>query len=210
MVAERGLRIVGGRDGLPLLLLVSLLLHLALIALPWPGRAGGAVRRVNDLPSSSLHASLSDASVARMAPGQQREPVAEPVPALVPMLEPAPRASAFSAADRVVPELPPVQAFYPSAALTIRPVALSEPLLDDGDAVFGEQVLTLWIDDQGAVVEVAVERSDLPADRRRAVADAFGALRFAPGELNGKKVGAVMRVAVSYDDDDDERLAIEP
>ena len=206
MVAERVLRIVGGRDGLPLLLLVSLLLHLALIALPWPGRAGGAGRQVNDLPSS-LHASLSDASVARTALSQQREPVAEPVPALVPMLEPVPRASAFSAADRAVPELSPVQAFYPSAALTIRPVALSEPLLDDGDAAFGEQVLTLWIDDQGVVVEVAVERSDLPADRRRAVADAFRSVRFAPGELNGKKVGAVVRIAVSYDD---ERLPIEP
>ena len=203
MVVERVLRIVGGRDGLPRLLLVSLLLHLALIALPWPGRAGGAGRQVDDLPSSSLHASLSDASVARTALSQQREPVAEPVPALYP----APRASAFSAADRAVPELRPVQAFYPSAALTIRPVALSEPLLDDGDAVFGEQVLTLWIDDQGAVVEVAVERSDLPADRRRAVADAFRAVRFAPGELNGKKVGAVVRIAVSYDD---ERLLIEP
>ena len=206
MVSERVLRIVGGRDGLPLLLLVSLLLHLALIALPWPGRAGGAGRQVKDFPSS-LHASLSDASVARTALSQQREPVAEPVPALVPMLEPALRASAFSAADRVVPELPPVQAFYPSAALTIRPVALSEPLLDERDAAFGEQVLTLWIDDQGVVVEVAVERSDLPADRRRAVADAFRSVRFAPGELNGKKVGAVVRIAVSYDD---ERLPIEP
>ena len=202
MVAERVLRIVGGRDGLPLLLLVSLLLHLALIALPWPGRAGGAGRQVNDLPSS-LHASLSDAPVAPLPPGRQRESVAEPLPAL----DPAPRASAFSAADRAVPELPPVQAFYPSAALTIRPVALSEPLLDDGDAAFGEQVLTLWIDDQGVVVEVAVERSDLPADRRRAVADAFRSVRFAPGEFNGKKVGAVVRIAVSYDD---ERLPIEP
>ena len=207
MVAERVLRIVGGRDGLPLLLLVSLLLHLALIALPWPGRAGRAVRQVNDLPSSSLHASLSDASVARTALSQQREPVAVPVPVRVPMLKPVPRASAFSAADRAVPEQRPVQAFYPSAALTIRPVALSEPLLDDGDAVSGEQVLTLWIDDQGAVVEVSVERSDLPADRRRAVADAFRLVRFAPGELNGKKVGAVVRIAVSYDD---ERLPIEP
>jgi hypothetical protein len=197
MVAERVSRIVGGRDGLPLLLLVSLLLHLALIALPFPGRAGGAGRQVIDSRWPSLHASLSDASVARMALSQQREPVAEP----------APRASAFSAADPAVPELRPALAFYPSAALTIRPVALSEPLLDDGDAVSGEQVLTLWIDDQGAVLEVAVERSDLPADRQRAVADAFGAVRFAPGELNGKKVGAVMRIAVSYDD---ERLPIEP
>ena len=57
------------------------------------------------------------------------------------MLDRVPRASAFSAADPAVPELRPVQAFYPSAVLTVRPVALSEPLLDDGDAVSGEQVL---------------------------------------------------------------------
>ena len=206
MVVERVLRIAGGRDGLPLLLLVSLLLHLLLIALPWPGRAGGVGRFATD-SSSSLHASLSGAPAAPASLSRQREPVAEPVPAPVPMLDRVPRASAFSAADPAVPELRPVQAFYPSAVLTVRPVALSEPLLDDGDAVSGEQVLTLWIDDQGAVVEVSTERSELPDDRQRAVADAFRVVRFAPGEINGKKVGTLMRIAVSYDD---ERLPIEP
>ncbi len=78
---------------------------------------------------------------------------------------------------------------------------------DAWDVVSGEVVLALWIDDRGAVVKVSIERSDLPADRLAAVTDAFRLLRFAPGELNGRKVGALMRIAVSYDD---ERLLIEP
>ena len=187
---------VHGRDALPLLLLVSLLLHLSLITLPLPGRAVGGGNSASDLRPSSLHASLNDAA----PPSRVAESSPETKPAARTPAQPADDASLSAAPQRQTG-----LTFYPSAALTIRPVALSEPSLDDGDAVSGE--LVLWIDDRGAVVEVSAERSDPPSDRLRAVAGAFRSVRFAPGELNGKKVGAVMRIAVSYDD---ERLPIEP
>ena len=177
--------------GLPLWLLVSLLLHLSLIAPPQLGRAVGGGHPASDFRPSSLRASLNDAA----SPSRAVQSAPEPTPA-----QRAPAQAADDASQRRAG-----LAFYPSAALTIRPVALSEPLLDDGDAVAGE--LVLWIDDRGAVVEVSAGRSDPPSARLRAVADAFRRVRFSPGELNGQKVGAVMRIAVSYDD---ERLPIEP
>ena len=201
MVGETARRSVRGRDGLPLLLLVSLLLHLSLIALPVPGRAVGGGRPASDSRSSSLLASLSAAPAVSAPLSRPRAPVADPAPAFAPAPRAAPRA------DDDAPQRRSGLAFYPSAALTTKPVALEEPQLEDGDTVFGEQVLTLWIDDRGVVVEASVEHGDLSADRRSSVVDAFRRLRFAPGELNGKKVGAVLRIAVNYDD---EPLPVEP
>ena len=194
----------GDRDALPLLLLVSLLLHLSLIALPLAGRSVGGRDSANGLRPSSLHVSLNDPALPRRVAEPTSKPAPEPASKLAPEPTPAPRAPVL-AADDAAPQRQAGLAFYPSAALTVRPVALSEPQLEDGDAVSGE--LVLWIDDRGAVVEVSAGRGDPPSARLHAVADAFRRVRFAPGELNGKKVGSVMRIEVSYDD---ERLPIEP
>jgi hypothetical protein len=201
MFDETARRSVRGRDGLPLLLLVSLLLHLSLIALPVPGRASGGARSASDFRSSSLHASLNYAPAVPAPLSRQGEPVADSAPAF----EPAPRAG--TRADDDAPLRQPGLVFYPSAVLTSKPVALDEPQLEDGDTASGEQVLTLWIDDQGVVVEASAERSEYSADRRNAFTEAFRRVRFAPGELNGQKVGAVLRIAVNYDD---EPLPVEP
>lgn len=190
------------RSGLPLLLVVSLLIHLSLICFFSPPKSGGGgLAEGAALPS--LRAALSRA--VRAVPVVAPEPlVQERAPA--PVREQA-RSAELLADDEPGSNLPPGPAFYEARALTIKPVALGDPLLDAWDVVSGEVVLALWIDDRGAVVKVSIERSDLPADRLAAVTDAFRLLRFAPGELNGRKVGALMRIAVSYDD---ERLLIEP
>lgn len=193
------------RDALPLL--VSVLIHLSLIGFFSPGRTIGAAANAEDAASGlRLNASLArPVALAPERPPMRRASVAAP------LVEPAPRVidPALSAEPLAAsaPALPPAASFYPANELTIKPVALGEPALDGEDMVSGEVVLALWIDAQGTVVEVSVERSELPADRLPVVADAFRVLRFSPGELNGRAVGAVMRIVINYDD---ERLPMAP
>ena len=211
MSLSNDLRRMLGRGGLPLL--VSLLIHLALLGFSYPGKAAGGGPAGNDGPPSlraSLSRSVAAAPLVSAPLRQQRSPVRELVPEPSPALDPAPGGAEPLADDVLGTKFSADQrspVFYASQALTVRPVALSEPVLDEGGAASGEIVLALWIDDQGTVVDLSVERSELPADRLPALAEAFRSVRFAPGELNGQKVGAVMRVAVSYDD---ERLPIAP
>jgi len=212
MSLTNDLRRMLGRGGLPLL--VSLLIHLALLGFSYPGKAVGGGSAGNDGPPSlraSLSRSVAVAPLASAPLRQERSPVRDLVPEPSPALEPAPGGAELLADDVLGANFSADQrspVFYASQVLTVRPVALSEPVLDEGEAASGEIVLALWIDDQGTVVNLSVERSELPADRLPALTEAFRSVRFAPGELNGHKVGAVMRVAVSYDDD--ERLPIAP
>lgn len=190
-------------EGLPLLLLISFIIHLALICFPYPGLASGRMNRNQDAASVPL----LNASVSRAVPvaAAVREMPRKSQP------EPARRAADPSISDgpdlTSAVDVPRGPVFYPANALTIRPHALGEPLLDAVDVISGEIVMSLSIDDQGTVVEVSVERSDLPAERLSAVTEAFRRLRFSPGEVNGQKVGALVRIAVSYDD---ERLLLAP
>lgn len=221
-----GRRAAGGaRPSLLPLLLVSLLIHLSLIGFPYGSNAAagaGAARADGAARRSSLAATLT-----RAAPGEASARQApRPASASPAVPEPAPRVAEASADDAPgaapAADRPPAQAFYASNELTVKPLALGEPALDAGDGLSGAMVLTLWIDAQGMVVEVSVERSEfsdfgdfgelsgsreLPADRLPVVANAFRQLRFAPGELNGQRVGAVMRIEVSVDE---QRLPIDP
>lgn len=98
----------------------------------------------------------------------------------------------------------PGAAYYATKELTVRPQALGEPVLEVEEIaairVAGKIVLALWISPQGQVVNVSVERSNLPEIFTQTAVKAFREMVFSPGELNGVKVGAVMRVEVLYDD----------
>lgn len=98
----------------------------------------------------------------------------------------------------------PAPTYYTSDQLTKRPRPTTEPRLDVPELgpifPFGKVVLRIWISELGNVVAVEVEKSDLPEAVSATAAAAFERLRFIPGEIDGRRVGSVMRVEVSYDD----------
>jgi outer membrane biosynthesis protein TonB len=97
----------------------------------------------------------------------------------------------------------PAPAFYPADQLTKSPQPTSSPVLDVprriARAVQGKVTLKLWIDEFGNAVSVKVEQSDVPAVVSALVANAFWKLRYEPGEINGRSVGAQMTIEVIYD-----------
>lgn len=63
----------------------------------------------------------------------------------------------------------------------------------------GTLVLTLWIDELGRVTSFKVDAPDLPEEYTTAVAEAFSATRFAPGEIRGRNVSSILKVEISHD-----------
>lgn len=60
----------------------------------------------------------------------------------------------------------------------------------------GKMVLTLWIDDQGNVTAFEVDAPDLPEEYTTAVLEIFTVMRFAPGEVRGRKVRSILKLEV--------------
>lgn len=99
----------------------------------------------------------------------------------------------------------PAPAYYPSDQLTRRPKPLTPPKLDvplqlSQSFDSGKVILKLWINELGAVTATEVEHSEVPETVSALAKEAFAKLRFAPGEINNRRVGAVMRIEVTYDD----------
>jgi len=98
----------------------------------------------------------------------------------------------------------PAPVYYATDQLTKRPQPLAEADLDTPEIrpiiASGKMILKLWINDLGEVIEVEVEKTELPEAFSRAAVAAFKQLRFAAGERHGQAVGSVMRVEVSYVD----------
>lgn len=96
----------------------------------------------------------------------------------------------------------PDVAYHGWKDLSRRPQALQDIPLEPGELKTrresGKLVLKLWISEQGAVDRVEVERNELPPDYAAVVSKEFLAARFQPGEIDGKPVKALMRVAVDY------------
>jgi outer membrane biosynthesis protein TonB len=190
-------------------LLVSCLLHAALVFMPYlgvstsasrPGVQGGqkleparilnATLALDKIPAvtvaedSTEGASVADSSTHRMANE-------EPRPAL----------------DRAlgIGLLPiPAPTYYTTDQLTKRPQPTAEAELDTPEiwpiVASGTIILKLWISELGDVIAVDVEKTDLPEIFSRTAVAAFKQLHFVPGELNGRRVGTMMRIEVTYDD----------
>ncbi len=95
--------------------------------------------------------------------------------------------------------------YFPTDQLTVRPYPLTvledpgiiEPELESrGDRV----VLKVWISDSGEVTGAETEFTDMPARVHEAVVAAFRRMRFMPGEIDGKPVGSILRIEMTYKD----------
>ncbi len=95
--------------------------------------------------------------------------------------------------------------YFPSDQLTVRPYPLTvledpgmlEPELDGrGDRV----VLKVWISDSGEVTAMETEFTDMPVRIHEATVSAFRRMRFMPGEIDGRRVGSIMRIEMTYKD----------
>ena len=64
-----------------------------------------------------------------------------------------------------------------------------------------EEVVSLFIDEEGLVRRVRIEGHGLPARLQDEVVSAFSAARFTPGRLADRPVKARLKVAVSFDAD---------
>ncbi len=99
----------------------------------------------------------------------------------------------------------PAPAYYTSDQLTRRPKPLAAPKLEVPPQLApsfdsGKVILKLWINELGAVTSTEVELSEVPEAVSALAAAAFAKLRFVPGEINGRPVGVMMRIEVTYDD----------
>lgn len=95
--------------------------------------------------------------------------------------------------------------YFPTEQLTVRPYPLT--VLDDpgmlgpeldgrGDRV----VLKVWISDSGEVTAMETEFNDMPARVHEATVAAFRRMRFMAGEIDGRRVGSIMRIEMTYKD----------
>lgn len=95
------------------------------------------------------------------------------------------------------------QGYYSAENLTRPPRPLAAVNLNIPETQLltapGTLVLTLWIDEQGRVTSFRVDAPDLPEEYTTAVAEAFSATRFAPGEIRGRRVSSILKVEISQE-----------
>ena len=95
-------------------------------------------------------------------------------------------------------------AYYSTSQLSQPPVPLNEIAFDDPAVAAviasGKMVMTLWINAQGEVEKAVVDDSELPGLFTEPTIEAFKRLRFTPGALDGRSVGTIMKIEVTYED----------
>ena len=198
----------------------SLLLHLFVLFLP----VFGIVATFSQPGTQSIQKARPPLAVTFVAPQEVRIPDQQPAPDKhQPQELPAPKPEPDPKPEpepKVIPDVPsspdggrmdktdllplPGVIYYPTSFLTVRPQPLTAADLDPPHirriVASGKVILTLWINPSGQTVKVVVNHSDLPPNFVDTAIAAFQLLRFKPGELHAQKVGAVMKVEVTYDD----------
>jgi TonB family protein len=190
-------------------LMVSCLVHAALIYLPYlgasmavsPSEQGGLKQGRSRVLNATLTPQRGPAAAvaATSATGASATAVPKSSQATE---EPSPAADQTKGVD-IVPIPAPI--YYTADQLTKRPQPISAPRLDTPEIglIFtsGSVILKLWINELGDVISVDIEESDVPEAIAASAVAAFKTLRFAPGEINGRPVGALMRIEVTYNED---------
>ncbi len=183
---------------------LSCLLHAAIVFLPFLGMSV-AETHTAQAGRQALPATL-DATLVPDGGGRPREPAqtarTQPLVADGQAAQTQPRSQQRAQGLGLLPV--PAQEYYTTDQLTRRPQPLAVAELDSPElkpfVATGKLVLRLRIDPRGTVVEVAVEKTELPEVFARTAIAGFLGLRFQPGEVNGRPVGALMRIEVTYDD----------
>ena len=193
-------------------LVVSCLLHAALVVMPYLGVSTSASRpavqggrKLN--PPRTLEATLALEKKSAFEAAEVFPELAEGGSMAVNSAERVANEETRPEQDRTqgIGLLPiPAPSYYTTDQLTKRPQPTAEAELDTPEtrpiAASGTIILKLWISELGDVISVDVENTDLPEIFSRTAVAAFRNLRFVPGEINGQRVGTVMRIEVIYDD----------
>jgi hypothetical protein len=97
----------------------------------------------------------------------------------------------------------PAPGYFTPDQLTLRPQPAGEAELHTLETKLapatGTLSLKLWISEFGDVIAVDIEKTDLPEIYAKAAVAGFMKLHFSPGERNGRRVGTVMSIQVSYE-----------
>jgi len=190
--------------------LLSGLLHAALVVAPYLGVRTDVSQRIVRSPHHAGKAETLRATLMR-APGPPA-PIAETSAAGADQPDQSAPVTDSTVAQAApdpamgIGVLPiPAPAYYTSDQLTRRPKPLAAPKLEvppqlaaSFDA--GKIILKLWINELGTVTSTEVEKSEVPDAVSALAAAAFAKLRFVPGEIDGRPVGVMMRIEVTYDD----------
>jgi len=190
-------------------LTISCLMHAALVIMPYLGAGGGVSRPAarggqQPVPARVLDATLAlerGPAAAVIEKAAEGDGIEDPSAHRIAEEEPRP-ALESTLGIGLLPM--PAPSYYTTDQLTKRPRPSSEPelgALETGPAFApGSAILKLWISERGDVVSVEVEKTSLPEAATAAAVAIFGKLRFVPGEINGRRVGTMMRIEVIYDD----------
>jgi len=174
---------------LALALLASCVMHLLLLA---------SARLGSNVEAAPEQAVVAEPLTLSFAPARKAAPQIEANTHL-------PQPETATPAKQGAEMLPvPAVRFYGTRELTKRPQPLGRADLDAPEirmiVASGKMVLKLWIDASGEVIEVEIEKTELPDRLAELTKARFRDLRFTPGERMGVPVGSVMRIEVDYDD----------